>query len=235
MSPPEGFTLLSPSNAVYIGDLKSGATKEVTFEYQAGISVLPGQYDFGITCDYAYGKGAVNSDTGTAKVTIGEHLNVQFDDIQMPAEAIVSDTVTASLQAMNLGKTTIYNVRATIEGDGLNPGGTLFIGNIEPGTAASSSIQVTISGLTESSVTYGDTKGTVTYYYEDADGKEYSETREFHMTVKSPFSDHSDEPEDEPQQWWMIMGIIGAVIILFIAVFVIRYVKRRKNYDEVAE
>lgn len=234
-SPPEGFTLLSPSNAVYLGDFKAGETKEISFEYQAGVSVLPGQYDFGITCEYAYGKGAVSTDSGTAKAVIGEHLNVQFDNLQIPQEVTVSDTVTASLQAMNLGKTAVYNVRAVIEGDGLNPGGTLFIGTIDPGTAASSSIQVTISGLTESSVLYGDTKGHITYYYEDANGKEYSEEREFGVTVKSPFSDQSVKPEDSPGQWWIIMGIVGGVILLLLIVFVVRYVKRRKEYDEMVE
>lgn len=230
-SPETGFTLLSPSDTVYIGNCGAGKTKEVTFEYKADISVLPGQYDFAIDCDYAYGKGESASGAGKAKVNIAQKMNVEFDNLQIPTEVTVSDTVTASIQAMNLGKTMIYNVRAVIDADGLNPEGTLFIGNMEPGSAASSSTQITVSGLKDSSSSFGDTKGTITYYYEDAEGNEYSEEREFQVSVVSPFSNITTEPEDEPEQWWIIMLVIVVVIGIFAAVFVFEFLKRRKKYE----
>lgn len=230
-SPETGFTLLSPSDTIYIGKLGAGKTTAVSFEYRAGISVLPGQYDFGISFDYAYGKAVTATGTGKAKVSIRQKMNVQFDDLQIPEKVMVSDTVTASLQAMNLGKTAIYNVRAEIEADGLHPGGTIFIGNIEPGNAASASVQITISGLSEGDSSYGQTKGKVTYFYEDADGNEYTEEREISTAVVSPFSEIQEEPEDDPGQWWIIIGSIGAVLLAFVTVFVMRFLKRRKKYE----
>lgn len=232
IAPPEtGFVLLSPSDTVYIGKLGAGKTTEVNFEFQAGIAVLPGQYDFGVSFDYAYGKAVTAAGTGKAKVTIGQKMNVEFDELQIPETVTVADTVMASLQVMNLGKTTIYNVRAVIEADGLNPGGTLFVGNIEPGNAASASAQVRISGRNSSDSPYGKTTGSVTCYYEDAEGNEYSEVQEISTMIVSPFTERPEEAEDEPGQWWGIMLSIGGVLLVFAIVFVWGYWKRRKKYE----
>ena len=61
---------------------------------------------------------------------------MQFDDLSFPSEVVVADVVEAKVQAMNLGRSKIYNVRAEIAADGLKPQGTIFIGDMEAGTAA---------------------------------------------------------------------------------------------------
>ncbi len=72
---------------------------------------------------------------------------MQFDDLSFPSEVVVADVVEAKVQAMNLGRSKIYNVRAEIAADGLKPQGTIFIGDMEAGTAATGSTQVSVSSL----------------------------------------------------------------------------------------
>lgn len=63
------------------------------------------------------------------------------------SEAEIGDTIEAQANAMNLGKGTIYNVRGEIEADGLTPAGTIYIGNIEPGSMGSATTKVVVDGL----------------------------------------------------------------------------------------
>lgn len=228
-APPEGFTLATDSNAVYIGELAAGQTVDVIFEYETSPTLEPRRYDFAVSFDYAAANGMTSSGSAVAAVHITQRPNVQFDNLSIPAEVTVSDTVSASVQAMNLGRTPICNVRAVIEADGLRPYATLFIGDIAAGCAMSSSVQVTVGGLTGSSLPFGNTRGTVTYFYEDAEGNEYSEVREFSTTVVSPFSTSRAE-EEAPGQWWIIMAVTGAAVLGLGTFTAAVYTKKRRRH-----
>jgi len=89
--------------------------------------------------------------------------------------------------------------------------------------------QVTITGLTKGNFSYGHTKGTVTFYYEDADGNELTEVKNFTTTIESPFSGETKTEEDAPEQWWIIMAVTAAVIIVGVTVIVFKKIKVRKN------
>lgn len=112
------------------------------------------------------------SGAGTARVTVTQPLQMELSVTQMPSRAVISDTVSVGVQAINLSHAKAYNVRAVIEADGFSPMGTIFIGNVDGGMSAEGTGSVAVTGLTRSSFSYGQTKGTVTFFYEDADGSE---------------------------------------------------------------
>lgn len=228
-SPNEIFRLLTASNTQYIESLGAGKSVEISFEYEIGLAALPGQYDFSVSYDYYYSKALPGQGMGNAKITVGGKLKMSFDAPSIPPEVTVSDTVEGVLQAMNLSRVTAYNVRAVIEADGLRPNGTVFFGNLDGGTAQTENVQITISALSKGDSAYGKTSGIVTYYYEDADGKEYSETRDFTVTIKSPFTAATVEPEDDPQQWWIIMAVIAFVIVAAGASLAVLCIKRKQK------
>ena len=230
--PNENFTLLSASDTQFIDHIGAGKTKEINFDVQSSVAVAPGQYDFNLSYDFAYNKGMTGAGSGTAKLTIGQALHMQFDPPVLPQEIIVADTVEVDMQAMNLGRVKVYNVRAQIDADGLIPQGTVFFGDIEPGSAATVSTQVTATGLTVSNSLYGKTTGTVTYYYEDAEGKEYSETQDISTVIKSPLSERTVK-EDHPKQWWIIIVILAILILAIGAFLLIRYFKGRKLHEPI--
>ncbi len=43
---------------------------------------------------------------------------------------------------MNLGRDKLYNAKVRLEATGLSPSGTVFLGNIEAGTAAEGSMKI---------------------------------------------------------------------------------------------
>ena len=151
---------------------------------------------------------------------------MQFDPLIIENEVTVADVVEAKVQAMNLGRSKVYNVRAELSADGLIPEGTIFIGDMEAGTSASNTTQVSVSSLSGDSL-YGQTQGVVTYYYEDESGQEFKETAEFSVTIKSPFSEKQQVEEDNANQWWMIMAVIGILVVAFLIVFAIRKIRRK--------
>lgn len=228
----ESFTLLSQSDSVYIEKIAPQEEKTITFSYRVNAKTAAGQYDLDLAMDYADGDGNTYTTTGKAKIMIGQSSEMQFDALNFPAEVVVADVVEANVQAMNLGRSKIYNVRAEIAADGLKPQGTIFIGDMEPGTAATGSTQVSVSSLPGSKL-YGNTEGTIIYYYEDESGKEYTEEATFTTTIKSPFSDQKEETTpDNTNQWWVIMAVVIGCIVVAAGVIIARKIHLKKQDAE---
>ena len=228
----ESFTLLSQSDSIYIEKIAPQEETTISFSYRVNAKTAAGQYDFDLAMDYADGDGNTYTTTGKAKIMIGQSSEMQFDALNFPAEVVVADVVEANVQAMNLGRSKIYNVRAEIVADGLKPQGTIFIGDMEPGTAATGSTQVTVSSLSGSKL-YGYTEGTITYYYEDESGKEYTEEATFTTTIKSPFSDQKEETTpDNTNQWWVIMAVVIGCIVVAAGVIIARKIHLKKQDAE---
>ncbi|WP_305140866.1 COG1361 S-layer family protein [Acutalibacter muris] len=228
-SPGEGFSLLSPSESVYVGDLAAGGRTQVVYDYQVSPETAAGQYAIPISYDFAYNKGETGSGSGSARVNISQPLEMEFSLGRMPGEAVVSDVIEVNIQAINLSHAKAYNVRAAIEGDGLLPSGTAFIGDLEGGAMGEKPLEITITGLTESETPYGPTGGTVTYLYEDRDGAEFTQTGSFTLDVKSPFSENTpaDEKED-PGQFWIVLGAVGAAVLGLLGALIWKGARRRK-------
>lgn len=225
-----GLFLESISDTQYIEYFPANATIDVIYEYETRADMSAGQYSIGIHYDFAYGGGMTSAGSGTARITVTQPLKMELSVIQIPEKAVISDTVTVGIQAINLSHAKAYNVRAIIEADGFLPCGTAYIGDVEGGTAKEGSVQVTITGLIKGNFPYGQTKGTVTFYYEDADGNERTEVKQFTTMIESPFSTGANTVEDKPQQWWSIMAIIGGIILIFTTVIILRKIKEcRKN------
>lgn len=231
-APGDYFTLLHESDSFYVDAIPAGGQKVLRVNYEVNGATPQGQYDLELSMDYADTKGASYSESGRVKINIVQPMRMEFDPLSIPAAVQVSDVVEARIQVMNLGKTKAYNVRAEIEADGLRPEGSIFIGDVEPGSMAAGSIIVSVGSLSEGMNLYGETEGTVTFYYEDEAGKAYEETAEFHTTINSPFSNQPQEPEDQTGQWWIIMAVLAGMLCIFAGCIVVRRIRIRKQQEE---
>ena len=227
-SPGDGFLFTGAADSTFIGTLAAGGTAELIRTYTVKPETPAGQYEIPVSFDFAYGKGMTGSGSGTARVDIRQPLELEFALLQMPSEAVVSDTVEVNVQAINLSRAKAYNVRASIEGDGLSPAGTAFIGDLEGGTAQQLPLQILITGLTQGNSFYGPTDGKITYQYEDGEGTEYSLEESFSLNILSPFSNTPQQPEDEPGQWWIIMTVMGGALLLIVLFLAARKIGRHR-------
>lgn len=232
--PESNFSPADKSSGVFIGDIAPDGNAVVSMTYNVSAVTPQGEYDFNVTADYADIRGNTCTGGGKVRMNVVQPVNVQFNKFSLGESFEVADVANATVQVMNLGREKIYNVRAEIEGDGLSPEKTIFIGDVEAGQQAEQSAYVTITGLKDSTYSYGDTTGKITYYYEDQAGKQYQSEDEFTLRIESPFAglDKESKTVDKTGQWWIIMAVI-VVILLIIAAFVgVRHMKRRQDINE---
>jgi len=233
------LSLLSTTDTVYIEKIGAGKEHTVSFDYKVSNLIPEGQYVLNLAMDYADSKGGRYSSSGSAKINITQPVNVQFDPVYVPEQSEVADVIELTVNAMNLGKGRVYNVRATIDMEGFRPDGTIFIGNVEAGSMAGGSASVTVTGLPGQS-SYGFTEGVITFLYEDESGNEYSSVQTISTEIKSPFvAAEKSAEQDNPSQWWVITGIIAAVLVGYLAAAAVPRVRKKieekDEQDEAAE
>lgn len=227
------LSLLSTTDTIYIEKIAPGKEHTVSFDYKVSNLTPAGQYVLNLAMDYADTKGAGYSSSGSAKINITQPVNIQFDPVYVPTQSEVSDIIELNVNAINLGRGRIYNVRATVDMDGYRPDGTIFIGDMDAGSMVSGSASVTVIGLSGQS-SYGFTEGVITFIYEDESGREYSSIHKIATEITSPFTAaESRREQDNPSQWWVIMGIIAALLVGYSAAAVIPQI--RKKIEEMNE
>lgn len=231
----EHLNLLSPTDTIYVESLSAGQTCVVSYKYKILSSAVPGAYGLSVSMDYADSKGASQSASGKIRMMVFQSVKLEFDPLVLNSEVQVGDVVIAQIQAMNLGRSKVHNVRAVIEADGLAPEGTLFIGDIEAGKTATGSVKISVTSLSKGSSLYGETKGIVTYYYEDENGKEYEKTGDFITNIKTPFSNTTEEESDDTGQWWIIMAVVVGILFFLIIGMILHGIRRRNRQNEVEE
>ena len=229
VTPCDGIALASKSDSIYIEKLGVNNTTVLSFDFEIDAAAAEGQYSIGLAMDYADTKGNTYTSAGTVKLPVGQLVKMQFDSLAIPKEVEVGETIEVTTQAMNLGRGKIYNVRAEITADGLKQSQTMFFGDVEAGTAVGGSTELTVEGKSGNSM-YGDTEGTVTFYYEDEAGNELSETMTFSTAILSPVKEKtSTETEDDTSQWWVVIAVITGILAAAIIAFIIRRVKLKKD------
>ena len=231
----EYLNLLSPTDTIYVESLSAGQTCVVSYKYKILSSAVPGAYGLSVSMDYADSKGASQSASGKIRMMVFQSVKLEFDPLVLNSEVQVGDVVIAQIQAMNLGRSKVHNVRAVIEADGLAPEGTLFIGDIVAGKTATGSVKISVTSLSKGSSLYGETKGIVTYYYEDENGKEYEKTGDFITNIKTPFSNTTKEESDDTGQWWIIMAVVVGILFFLIIGMILHGIRRRNRQNEVEE
>ena len=173
-----------------------------------------------------------------AIIQITQPVRLEFDEPQIPKEVNAGDTISVSMNVMNLGLSTVYNVRMSVEAQGLLPEKTAFLGNIESGADKKGDLYVFVGTLNMTDTeaeqgedNYGLTDGKVLLLYEDEYGQEYTKEFEFSTKINPPVMMADEEPEEEEPknqgQWWIsviaVAGIIAAIAAMRI------YIKKKQK------
>ena len=157
---------------------------------------------------------------------------------QIAGNVYAGDTLPLDFQVMNLGRSTVYNVRCDIKGEGLLATSTAFIGNLEAGTERTAIMNLFIStrDQTEESTStekYGKTEGTITLTYEDADGKQYTSESTFSTNIQEPQVPVIVKEEPKPAgQWWISIAIVSAIILLIVFGAGLYQIRKRKGNEK---
>lgn len=139
-------------------------------------------------------------------VTVEQPLDVKLTMPNIDKNVTAGDTIPLTFQVMNLGRSTVYNVRCDVTGDGLSQTKTAFIGNMESGTAGEGETNLFITTL-EGKSQYGDTTGTVTLTYEDGFGNEQTQEFSFNTTINKMPDEASTGDEKKEKKCFAVVDI----------------------------
>lgn len=228
--PSADFELKNNSNTIFVDKLGAEKTTDLSLTFHVGKSTVDGNYPIEVALSYDDPKANTLSSTGTFVVTVEQPLNVK---LTMPAIAdnlTAGDTVPLSFQVMNLGRSTVYNVRCYVTGDGLVQTKTAFVGNMESGSQGEGDSNIFISPM-EGENQYGKTTGTVTLTYEDAFGNEQSQEFTFDTSISKKQDDSSKDGDKEKRamQWWVSIAIISAIIVFAVVSSVSYRIGKKKR------
>lgn len=231
VSTGEKLELVSKTDSIYIDDVGANETFTVSYDFKVDMMAAEGQYNLAFSLDYADYEGRTYTSSSNIKVNVGQLMKVEFDDLVIPESIEVGQTVEGTTQVMNLGKGKIYNVRAELSVDGLKAEKTMFLGNIESGSAISSSMEILAIGRSGNSY-YGDTEGVLTFYYEDEAGNEFNQSVEIKTNIVAPTYDEIDVgTQDKTGQWWVIMAVVVSIVIVMCILIAFGNVKKKRYED----
>lgn len=217
---------LRSADTLFFEKIPANAEFEAVFTCQAAPDAAAGIYPLPLQFDFAYGKGMTGSGSGSVSMEITQQVKMSFPQVVLPAEAVVSDRLELHIQALNLGVTPSQNVRAELVCDGLLPEGTAFLGTVSGGTSAESPLGVQVTAK-RGAEPYGESEGQIIFTYADESGIEHTETQNFTIMLKSPFSERRAEPKQaSPKYWLWIMAGIGGGILLLASYLFYRHRKR---------
>ena len=228
-----GIVPAETNNALHLENIASEDSAEVTFRMKTTKDVLAGQQPFYITLDYVDLYGGVYTNTRTFLIQVTQPASMGYDPVSLPKEIAAGETVSLPANVFNLGKSTLRNVTVTLNGAGLFPTSSVFLGDIPPGEAGYGEMKVFIGmlsmteGYTES---YGPTTGTYTVTYQDDQGVNHAEETQVSTEIKQPViegekTEAQKQAEAEAKraagQWWISVLVAFAAISIIVAVIVV--------------
>ncbi len=193
--------------------------------------------------EYENSKAVAFSADEEIVVQLKQPIRIEYDPPKIPKEVNAGDTISVSMNVLNMGKSTLYNVRVELAADGIIPDSSAFIGNMESGTSKKGDIYAFIgtkdmTSEDKNAEKYGQTSGNITISYEDEYGESYTEEVPFNTMINPPVIEVQEEEEEEkPQtqsQWWISVIIAGGIIVAI--VLIMRHIKKKKlkEYEDEA-
>lgn len=236
------FLPTSGSNSFYVDSISPGGEVDLTmdFEAKAGLEQKP----YVMTIDMKYEDERANAYDGKGSVSIPVKQVSKFDMSTPTCEPSIIDIgeqANLMFSIYNTGKTTLYNVQATVSDPTLQPA-LAYVGNLAPG--ATGTVDLMLTGAEYSA---GDNAQVpVEISYEDETGAVSSKKRNITLTVQQTMSEDfgmmgMEEPMEEETglKLWQKIAIGAALGIAVTAVVagvigMLRKKKREKEESDLA-
>lgn len=244
------YSASNSANSFFIEKLDTKATDSITLEMLAKSDAKPNSYPIEITFSYEYTVNGKRYQASTVRETLNIPLQQEdrltVNEPSYPNWTVgLNEAAYISTSLVNMGKSGVYNVTVTIEGEGFTMDEpSYYIGNIESGSMEyyDSEIYPTQEGTINC---------TLVVTYEDANGNAKEKRIDYSIEATDYYSDYAyDEPimgddfyYEEPIDsgsgslptwvWYAIGG--GAVLIVAVVIIVIAVTKKKKKAAYAAE
>lgn len=232
----EIFSVAKGSNSFFISKIGPGESVVNTLEMKVKSDAATMTYPVTVTIEYEYDGIKPNPTTGEIGETAKHELLLQVVENARPmvnyAEVYsydgmvtVGNPATLSFEFYNMGKSALYNVMATVEGDFTSSGGNVvYLGNVNSGDTSYGEMEV-IPNIE------GTAKGIIKITFEDSNGNQQEYTKEFETpvsgTVWTPGNDDGgmdvfnpvvQEPKKKILPTWVFILVQVLIFVIFVPV-----------------
>lgn len=212
------FSLTDPSGEIltvgmptkYVKSVYAGGSYTWEIELKAINTATIGQHDLQVSAEYEDKNYNSYSSSDTVRIDVKQSVKLSYSGATLPKKVIQGDTQTVTLELMNTGKSRIYNCTLDFDIEGMQSGGSVFVGNIEPAQSTQGSANLRID-----TDTLGKVSGKITITYEDDYGKEYKKTANVSTVIEEKVEQVATTTEDEKEKknplWWLFI-LIGLAV-----------------------
>lgn len=210
LTDPSGDILTVGMPTKYVKSIYAGSSYTWEIELKAINTATIGQHDLQVSAEYEDKNFSSYSSSDTVRIDVKQSVKLSYSGAILPKKVIQGDTQTVTVDLMNTGKSTIYNCALDFDIEGMQSGGSVFVGNIEPATNAQGSANLRVD-----SDTLGEVTGKITITYEDDYGKEYKKTVDVSTVIEEKVEQGATTTEDEKEKknplWWLFI-LIGLAV-----------------------
>jgi hypothetical protein len=219
---------LDSNNSTHLENMGAGEHQSLSFKLKADADALAGNQPFTITLDYLDAYGGIYGSSRQFFVLVTQPAKMSYDPISPPKTVEAGKTMTLPANVFNMGKSTLRNVTIAVQGVGLFPASSVFLGDILPGQSGNGEIIVFVGmlsmteGYTES---YGRTNGVYSITYYDDAGEEHLTEVKFSLDITEPVIEGEEDATEMTQQpvfqWWVAVLVSFALIAIVVAFIVL--------------
>ena len=149
-----------------IESLKKGESTTVTFDLRALPSAMEGKHSFRFSCSYKDAADSGSYENGVDyPLTVVQKASLGYDEVRLPESITSGESFTLPVCVYNTGFSQIFNVRCSLNCDGLISS-SAFLGNLAPQESADKAMTVFVTTLSGSQK-YGEAYGSIEISYED--------------------------------------------------------------------
>jgi len=209
------------TNVCYVDSVEDEERFDVTIPMAARSDLEPKPYTLTVSYEFEDMEKMYYQDSSQIVIPVYQVPVLSVSDMKLTKNEIILDSKTSfSMKLNNTGKTGIYNVAVSVEGDTINNIDTVA-GNIEKGT--NTTVDLSLKGIAEGS---GDINIKVTY--EDADGNSYEINKTMSLTVKKQAPAELVAEEAPPFNFAYLIPVVVVIVIIIVVVNIIRKAREKK-------
>ncbi|MDQ0195441.1 COG1361 S-layer family protein [Paenibacillus wynnii] len=229
----DGTFTVDGSNTFYFESIPTRTAVEETLTLRAKGDAEPKMYALSLNFEYEDEKGNPYTSKETVSIPVLQAARLTAGEVSVLGEAFPMQPVPLSLQFYNMGKSILYNLMVTVEGDFQTSNGNYYVGNFASGRSDTFEPSITPEAT-------GELSGEIVFTFEDAAGKP--------TVIRKPFTVNVNEmppmenfPPDQPLEGpdsssgklrtYLLIGIPAFLILAGITAVAVLKGKRRKRKE----
>lgn len=126
------FLPVGGTNSTYFGKVGAGQTVSHTFTFDINPSALAQAHNLTVDIAYEDNAGAPLTESAVIALPVAQQIRIKIDE-PMVYSGAPGQPISLSMNVYNMGKSTLYNLLATVEGEGLMAEQSYYGGNLESG------------------------------------------------------------------------------------------------------